>query len=107
MNDQDFQSNLGMSRRTLIKRSAVVGAGMVWATPVVQSLSGPAFAQTRGSASCTFDVIVEINGTCIYAGTATTTQDCCACLVAGTCEPGAGACDEFTYTPANPAVVVP
>jgi hypothetical protein len=35
----------GLDRRTFIKRSAVVG-GMVWAAPVLQSLSSPAFAFT-------------------------------------------------------------
>jgi hypothetical protein len=35
---------LGISRRSLLKRGAVVG-GTVWAVPVVQSLSAPAFAQ--------------------------------------------------------------
>lgn len=37
-------SNIGISRRSLLKRSAVVG-GTVWAVPVIQSLSAPAFAQ--------------------------------------------------------------
>lgn len=34
----------GISRRSLLKRGAVVG-GTVWAAPVIQSLSAPAFAQ--------------------------------------------------------------
>ena len=37
----------GMSRRTLIKRSAVAG-GLVWAAPVVTSMA-PAFGQTAGT----------------------------------------------------------
>lgn len=35
---------IGISRRSLLKRGAVVG-GTVWAVPVIQSLSAPAFAQ--------------------------------------------------------------
>ena len=35
----------GMTRRTLIKRSAVVGGTIMWATPVVQSFTSPAFGQ--------------------------------------------------------------
>lgn len=40
----------GLDRRTLLKRSAVVGGAAVWATPVVQSLARPAFA--AGSPVC-------------------------------------------------------
>lgn len=39
------QSPEGLDRRTMLKRGAVVGGALVWATPVVQSLAGPAFAQ--------------------------------------------------------------
>ena len=39
-------SEAGMDRRSLIKRSAIVGGALVWTTPIVQSLSGTAFAQT-------------------------------------------------------------
>jgi hypothetical protein len=38
----------GPSRRDMLRRTAMVGAGVVWTTPVVQSLSGPALA-TGGS----------------------------------------------------------
>lgn len=42
----------GIPRRTLIKRGAIVG-GLVWATPVVQSLRIPAHAQEApGSELC-------------------------------------------------------
>lgn len=36
----------GVSRRDLLKRSAVVGGALVWATPVVQSIGGSAMAGT-------------------------------------------------------------
>jgi hypothetical protein len=51
MDDQPFQANLGLSRRTLLKRSAVVGGTLVWAAPVVQTLAKPAFA-AGGSSPC-------------------------------------------------------
>ena len=40
----EFEGN-GMTRRTLIKRSAIVGGTVLWAAPVVQSFTSPAFGQ--------------------------------------------------------------
>jgi hypothetical protein len=37
-------STTNVSRRDMLKRSAVVGGALVWATPVVQSMVHPAFA---------------------------------------------------------------
>lgn len=37
--------NLGMNRRQLIRRGALVGGAVAWASPVVQSFTSPAFAQ--------------------------------------------------------------
>jgi hypothetical protein len=34
----------GVGRRTVLKRSALIGGAMVWATPVVQSIAAPALA---------------------------------------------------------------
>jgi hypothetical protein len=36
----------GLSRRQILKRGAAVGGALVWTVPAVQSLAGPAFAQT-------------------------------------------------------------
>lgn len=44
MSADDVSPNLGISRRQLIKRSAVVGGTVVWAAPVIQSLTSPASA---------------------------------------------------------------
>lgn len=44
VNHSDGSEMIGISRRSLLKRGAVVG-GTVWAVPVIQSLSAPAFAQ--------------------------------------------------------------
>lgn len=35
----------GIDRRSLLKRSAVVGGALVWTTPIVQTIAAPAFAQ--------------------------------------------------------------
>lgn len=40
-----------MSRRTMLKRAGVVGAG-VWAVPVLQSVTAPAYATTGGTGTC-------------------------------------------------------
>ena len=42
----------GMSRRTMIRRTAIAGGALLWATPVVQTLGqGSAYANFRGSGS--------------------------------------------------------
>jgi hypothetical protein len=42
---------LGLTRRDLLRRGAVVGGTLLWAAPVVQSITKPAFAYSRmGSA---------------------------------------------------------
>ena len=63
------QTPEGLDRRTMLKRSAIVGGALVWTTPVVQSLAGPAFAQevspvTQGciSGSLTDRYFVKIDG---------------------------------------------
>ncbi|MCW2608388.1 MAG: hypothetical protein JWO60_3081 [Frankiales bacterium] len=48
MDEQTNEEN-GLSRRTALKRGAVIGGALVWTAPVVQTLAGPAFAQTAGS----------------------------------------------------------
>jgi hypothetical protein len=37
---------LGMSRRDLLRRGAVLGGTLAWITPAIQSLTAPAFANT-------------------------------------------------------------
>lgn len=83
MHDEEFQANLGISRRTLIKRGAVVGGTLVWAAPVVQSLSAPAFA--AGSPACTYAITNDEEGdACRELGVLTPSnsasnegKDCC------------------------------
>ena len=46
-NPEGRESERGLTRREALKRGAVLGAGVIWATPVVQSLAmSPAMAQT-------------------------------------------------------------
>lgn len=45
----DVNPALGISRRNLMKRGAVVGGGLVWATPVVQTVNRRAMAQADGT----------------------------------------------------------
>jgi hypothetical protein len=40
----DLGSDLGMSRRDLLRRGAIVGGTLLWAAPAVQSITQPAFA---------------------------------------------------------------
>ena len=42
-----------LSRRSVIKRAAVVGAATAWATPTVQSIASPAFATGSPAGRCT------------------------------------------------------
>ena len=81
----------GIPRRTLIKRGAIVG-GLVWATPVVQSLRIPAHAQeTPVSQLCSacLSATTDPDGptnplpevTEFITFTPTTT--CCECIAAG------------------------
>jgi hypothetical protein len=43
----DLGSDLGLSRRDLLRRGAVVGGTLLWAAPAVQSITRPAFAGTQ------------------------------------------------------------
>ena len=52
MTERETPQQGGLSRRDMLKRSAVVGGALVWTTPAVQSLAGPAFAS---EATGTFD----------------------------------------------------
>ena len=43
-----LQTELGLTRRELLRRGAVVGGALVWVAPAVQSIRTPAFAQAMG-----------------------------------------------------------
>lgn len=51
------ETSAGMTRRTLIKRGAVVGGTLMWAAPVIDSFTSPAFGAVEGTpltACCRF-----------------------------------------------------
>jgi hypothetical protein len=51
----DLNSELGMSRRDLIRRGAIVGGTLLWVAPAIQSMAPKAFAADGagpGSARC-------------------------------------------------------
>lgn len=43
------ETSAGMTRRTLIKRGAVVGGTLIWAAPVIDSFTSPAFGAVDGT----------------------------------------------------------
>ena len=50
LSSTEVSSQLGMSRRDLIRRGAILGGTLVWAAPAVQTFARPAFGQdTNGT----------------------------------------------------------
>lgn len=60
------QTSPGIGRRDLLRRGALLG-GMVWAAPVVQSISSPAFAGTDDDTGGEGDPDVERHGVSFLA----------------------------------------
>jgi hypothetical protein len=93
----EVDPNLGISRRTLLRRGMVVGGSLVWAAPAVQSFSKAALAQTEGT-PCT---ICVFRGNRVV-GRCETTQECCDCLEnadpGDDCDPQ---CEAFDCEPAT------
>ncbi|MGH2571949.1 MAG: hypothetical protein ACRDGU_00395 [Actinomycetota bacterium] len=50
--DGELRGSPGMTRRDLLRRGAIVGGGLLWATPTVQSIAKPAYAQTPACHAC-------------------------------------------------------
>lgn len=50
MESEPSPGSRGITRREMLKRSAIVGGTLAWAAPAVQTLAQPAFAATIGSA---------------------------------------------------------
>lgn len=50
--DQIFNSGQEVDRRTALRRGAIIGGTLIWAAPVIQSLTPAAFAQTRPHRTC-------------------------------------------------------
>lgn len=78
----DLNSELGMSRRDLIRRGAVVGGTLLWVAPAIQSMAPKAFAQETnpGSKLCSACADVFHNGVFVGHQEFDPTPDCCNCL---------------------------
>jgi hypothetical protein len=69
--EADPGDDKGMSRRTMIRRTAIAGGALMWATPVVQTLgNSSAFANFRGSNDpggciCTEEIVTIIPVACV------------------------------------------
>jgi hypothetical protein len=50
--DGEVGRSLGVTRRDLLRKGAIVGGGLLWATPIIQSIPKPAFAQTPRCRAC-------------------------------------------------------
>lgn len=68
----------GLSRRSVLKRGAIVGGAMVWTVPAVQSIAGPAAAGTGCVGSYT--IINDRTGQCVAKIVVTATDACCQCI---------------------------
>jgi hypothetical protein len=76
----DTENGGGLSRRDMLKRSAVVGGAVLWTTPVVQSLASPAFAAgTQCSIAVVFNATNSPAGPCFLIGYTVLDPDCCDC----------------------------
>ncbi len=83
--DENVNEPAGMDRRTLIKRGAVVGGSLVWATPVVQSITRPAFAaESPAGCSARVELATTLNGktTCSCTNFPVQPLSCCECIEA-------------------------
>ena len=47
----DLNSELGMTRRDMLRRGAIVGGTLLWVAPAIQSIAPKAFAQTLAPSS--------------------------------------------------------
>jgi hypothetical protein len=95
--DDGVRRELGISRRELMRRGAIVGGTLLWATPVIQSLSPPAFAQATPEqcSCCCCANPIPVPGGMIQCTTDSFTQTFCTafCAAAGGPKPGsAGFC---------------
>jgi len=71
----------GPNRRDVLRRGAILGGALVWTTPIVQSLAGPAFA---AGTTCASPVVVRAGSSpsspCLFTITYTANNDCCDCI---------------------------
>lgn len=80
MDDDHVETNLGISRRDLLRRGAIVGGTLVWAAPAVQTFARPAFAQEQGSPACEPCIEAGSGDRCRQTRYQGESPDCCDCL---------------------------
>ena len=71
IDDSGLNREFGLNRRDLIRRGAVVGGTLLWATPVVQSIGPKAMAQTKkspGNCACCYCYNGTITAPAVGAG---------------------------------------
>lgn len=49
------ESDEGLDRRAVLRRGAILGGALMWTTPAVQTIAGPAFAAGTPRCSCTLE----------------------------------------------------
>jgi hypothetical protein len=84
MSESDkFRSELGMTRRDLLRRGAIVGGTLLWAAPAIQSIAKPAFAQPAAGSTphyccfCTGGTTAAQGGQCLNDGIPASANACC------------------------------
>lgn len=91
MDDEFEPVESDITRRTLIRRGALVGTGVVWATPVIQTISASP-AHAAGSPAECFHSLGQVTRNGVVVGTG------------GCKEAVAAACNEVSATASNCAV---
>jgi hypothetical protein len=93
--DDGVRRELGISRRELIRRGAIVGGTLLWATPVIQSLTPPAFAAPPGGtpaacSCCCCNKPIPVPGGTIHCTTDSFDRTFCEAFCAGAAGPRPG-----------------
>lgn len=70
-----------ISRRTMVRRGAVIGGSLVWAAPAIQAVGPAAFAQSQtGSPACTPGVRTFVQGGSCVETIYSESLACCSCI---------------------------
>jgi hypothetical protein len=112
MDDDQVEQDSGITRREALKRGAIFGGALVWATPVVQMVGmRPAFAQVP-SPTCASTICSEFGDPVMHIECVPTSPDdeaCFCCCTTGLAEfcsecshPGDPCAISFTCGPVTP-----
>jgi hypothetical protein len=91
----------GISRRSALKKGAVVAGAAVWAVPVVQSIGLSPAGAVSGPCNCLVKIIDQSTGFCL-AKNCQLTPASCSCLQNDcNCDPSTSGCtcDYFSIQP--------